>query len=244
MPSRRIIAIMAALVGLSAPAAAQQRVCVEELAGTCLKWRETAPPAAPAAAPVQASPAASAEQALGLDAAARRAVQAGLNAEGRDVGRPDGVFGPRTRRAIAAWQGARGEAATGYLTGAQAAALSRAAAGRSAAPTEASGATAPAFSTVSRYSGSTFHILVSPAGAGAMRLHLKVDTFDAGESFDQSCTLSTTGRDECVLDQLQWHNVAVESDYPNLRLLFQPTLRRTNPWGPSVSPGLINVTIE
>lgn len=241
MPSRRMLTIIAAFAALSAPAFAQQRVCVEELAGTCLKWREEAPRAEPAA-PAAVSPDAAAERSLGLDSAERRAIQAGLNAEGLDAGAPDGAFGPRTRRAIAAFQRARGEPATGYLTAEQAVALR----GDGASPAQetAGGVTAPQFTSVSKFSGSTFRIFVTPAEAGAMRLRLRVETFDAGEPFDQACILSTQGRDECVLDQLQWHNVAVESAYPNVRLLFQPTLRRTNPWGPSVSPGLISVTIE
>lgn len=245
MPSRRMLTIIAAFAALAPPAFAQQRVCVEELAGTCLKWREEAPRATPAApaAPAAISPDAAAERRLGLDASERRAIQAGLNAEGFDAGAPDGAFGPRTRRAIAAFQRGRGEPATGYLTAQQAVAL-RGAAASPTPETAAVGVTAPQFTSVSKFSGSTFRVFVNPADAGAMRLRLRVETFDAGEPFDQSCMLSTQGRDECVLEQLQWHNVAVESAYPNVRLLFQPTLRRTNPWGPSVSPGLISVTIE
>ena len=55
------------------------------------------------------------EAALGLDRAARQALQVGLVAEGYAVGRPDGEFGPRTRDAIREWQVARGETETGYL---------------------------------------------------------------------------------------------------------------------------------
>lgn len=241
MPSRRMLTIIAAFAALAAPAFAQQRICVEELAGTCLKWREVAP-RTPPAAPAAVSPDAAAERSLGLDTAERRAIQAGLNAEGLDAGAPDGAFGPRTRRAIAAWQQARGVPATGYLTAEQAVTLRGATA--SPAAETAGGVTAPEFTSVSKFSGSTFRIFVTPADAGAMRLRLRVETFDAGEPFDQSCVLSTQGSDECVMDQLQWHNVAVESDYPNVRLLFQSTLRRTNPSGPSVSPGLISVSIE
>ncbi|MFN3262550.1 MAG: peptidoglycan-binding domain-containing protein [Pikeienuella sp.] len=245
MPSRQMLTIIAAFVAFAGPAFAQQRICVEELAGTCLKWREEAPRAAAPASPAPSaavSPEAAAERSLGLGAAERRAIQTGLNAEGLDAGAPDGAFGPRTRRAIAAFQRSRGEPATGFLTADQAVALRGAAS--PPAPETAGGATAPEFTSVSKFSGSTFRIFVSPADAGAMRLRLRVETFDAGAPFDQSCILSTQGRDECVLDQLQWHNVAVESAYPNVRLLFQPTLRRTNPWGPSTSPGLIAVTIE
>ena len=63
------------------------------------------------------------EQGLGLDRAARREIQAGLQAVGFDPGGADGMFGPRTRAAIRSWQMSRGVRATGYLDGAAAAAL-------------------------------------------------------------------------------------------------------------------------
>ena len=53
----------------------------------------------------------------------RRRVQSALAAQGFDPGPADGVFGPRTRRAIQAWQASNGYAATGALTGAQAVGL-------------------------------------------------------------------------------------------------------------------------
>ena len=53
----------------------------------------------------------------------RRRVQAALAAQGFGPGPADGVFGPRTRRAIQAWQASNGYAATGALTGAQAVGL-------------------------------------------------------------------------------------------------------------------------
>ena len=55
------------------------------------------------------------EEALGLDRAARRAIQGGLQAAGFDPGGADGLFGPRTRSAIRRWQTSRGSRATGYL---------------------------------------------------------------------------------------------------------------------------------
>ena len=63
------------------------------------------------------------EEGLGLDRAARRQVQAGLQAAGFDPGGADGMFGPRTRSAIRSWQTSRGARATGYLDGASVAAL-------------------------------------------------------------------------------------------------------------------------
>jgi len=60
---------------------------------------------------------------LGLDRAARVLVQQGLSAVGHDPGPADGLFGgarTQTRRAIRAWQAAKGLAETGYLTQEQA----------------------------------------------------------------------------------------------------------------------------
>ena len=55
------------------------------------------------------------EEGLGLDRAARRQIQLGLRSAGFDPGGADGLFGPRTRAAIRAWQSSRGGRATGYL---------------------------------------------------------------------------------------------------------------------------------
>ena len=78
------------------------------------------------------------EEGLGLDRAARRQIQQGLQAGGFDPGGADGLFGPRTRAAIRRWQQSRGGRATGYLDDAAVAALRSAAASRveaaSAAP--------------------------------------------------------------------------------------------------------------
>ena len=63
------------------------------------------------------------EEGLGLDRAARRQIQRGLQAGGFDPGGADGLFGPRTRAAIRNWQTSRGSRATGYLDGATAEAL-------------------------------------------------------------------------------------------------------------------------
>ena len=67
------------------------------------------------------------ETELGLNRRLRRLIQRGLLAEGFDPGPADGLFGPRTRAALRAWQSARGAAATGYLNGESAAALRAAA---------------------------------------------------------------------------------------------------------------------
>ncbi len=63
------------------------------------------------------------ETELGLDRAARVLVQQGLAAVGQESGPADGLFGgegSRTREALRVWQAAKGLAATGYMTGAQA----------------------------------------------------------------------------------------------------------------------------
>ena len=57
------------------------------------------------------------EEGLALDRAARLQIQQGLQAAGFDPGGADGLFGPRTRAAIWAWQSARGARPTGYLDG-------------------------------------------------------------------------------------------------------------------------------
>ena len=63
------------------------------------------------------------EAALGLGRSGRRLVQESLTALGYSTRGVDGVIGPRSRDAIARWQAARGDGATGYLTGAQHAGL-------------------------------------------------------------------------------------------------------------------------
>ena len=58
-------------------------------------------------------------EAVALDASQRRHIQATLAAAGFDPGPADGKFGPRTRRAIEAWQQASGYVVTGDLTNEQ-----------------------------------------------------------------------------------------------------------------------------
>lgn len=60
--------------------------------------------------------AAAAERSLGLSPNNALAVQAALNARGYDAGSEDGVFGKRTRRAIADFQAAAGLPSTGVVT--------------------------------------------------------------------------------------------------------------------------------
>jgi serine/threonine protein kinase len=65
------------------------------------------------------------EEALQLIPADRQRIQTILTSLGYDTRGSDGTFGQRSREMIAAWQKARGHAATGYLTAAQVPALLR-----------------------------------------------------------------------------------------------------------------------
>lgn len=66
----------------------------------------------------QNTAAAKGEAALGLDAQTRQLVEVGLQAMGLNPGPTDGKFDDQTRRAIRAYQKARGMPQTGYLTNA------------------------------------------------------------------------------------------------------------------------------
>lgn len=127
----RLISLAAALL-LSSPASAE-RVCVEEAAGVCLKYREVAPakpaapepatPRAPAAPSFPNSAEAQEENGLNLSRNEYRKVQAGLRNAGYYSGPLDGVMGGGSRKALTAWQAANGAAKTGFLTFEQALAL-------------------------------------------------------------------------------------------------------------------------
>ena len=77
------------------------------------------------AAEADRSGAEAAEAALRLSTPDRQRIQVALTALGYPTTRSDGVFGPRTREMIAAWQKKVGRAATGYLTADAQAALLR-----------------------------------------------------------------------------------------------------------------------
>ena len=87
------------------------------------------------------------EASLALDRPVRRVIQQGLNNEGFDPGAPDGLFGPRTRAAIRAWQASRDHAETGYLDRAQAEALRAAGSPRASEPRLAPASTPPSANT-------------------------------------------------------------------------------------------------
>lgn len=63
--------------------------------------------------------AAEVEASLGLSRTQRVTIQAQLNKIGYPTGTPDGLWGTKTRTALAKWQGANKMTATGYITGAQ-----------------------------------------------------------------------------------------------------------------------------
>lgn len=78
----------------------------------------------------QAAPRAEPSTAEGrLTATQRRDIQQALNRLGFDVGKPDGAFGPATRRGIARYQAALGHEASGHLSAPQIAELLGAGAG-------------------------------------------------------------------------------------------------------------------
>jgi hypothetical protein len=126
-PERKIPALEAYLARYPEGAfATLARLQLDELAAG--SGRETAMAAArPLTLPAPERPEAAVERALGLDRAARRAVQHRLLALGFDPGGTDARVGPRTRGAIAAFQRRHGLPATGYLDAATMARLEEAA---------------------------------------------------------------------------------------------------------------------
>ena len=113
-----MVAALAIAASISGEASAEQ-VCVEMVAGVCLKYREApsaSPKPQPAPAVTEISPAQREERALQLDRSELREVQAGLRAGGYYGGPLDGAIGAGSRRAISRWQSANEEAVTGYLT--------------------------------------------------------------------------------------------------------------------------------
>jgi hypothetical protein len=83
------------------------------------------------------------EEALKLITADRQRIQVILTALGYDTRGSDGTFGQRSREMIAAWQRAKGQTATGYLTAAQVPALLREAPAPAAARPSTPSASSP-----------------------------------------------------------------------------------------------------
>ena len=182
----------------------------------------------PSAIPESSAPAppdpAAIEAALGLGRAERRMVQQGLVEAGQEPGPADGLFGgeqTRTRQAIRAWQAAKGQAASGYLTQEQADALIGL--GRERAD-DAAYVAAERADTAEAYGG---YLATYPAGrhvdaarAAQQRLReqdprqrilAQVNTQMvriAGGSFTMGCTREQTN---CANDEEPAHQVRVRS---------------------------------
>lgn len=102
-PGRLIAPLLAlALAAILPQPSVAQTTCVEEIAGVCLKYSKRR---AFSAGPAEAA----------LIPADRSIIQRALALQGHYSGAIDGVWGAGTRSAIAAWQRARGLAATGGL---------------------------------------------------------------------------------------------------------------------------------
>jgi len=94
------------------------------------------------------------EEALKLITADRQRIQVILTALGYDTRGSDGTFGQRSREMIAAWQKAKGQTATGYLTAAQVPALLREAPAPAAArPSTPSASSTPTSRQAGAYDG-------------------------------------------------------------------------------------------
>ena len=78
------------------------------------------PPAVAAPSPAAVPEPEAVETSLDLERADRRSIQMGLASLGFDPGPADGLFGGKTRVALQAWQVAKGEPSTGWLTRAEA----------------------------------------------------------------------------------------------------------------------------
>jgi hypothetical protein len=98
---------------------AQARKAQEEAAKAQAETERTARAAETARMAEGTKTAEAAEAALHLGAADRQRLQMALTAQGFDTRGSDGVFGPRSREMIAAWQNTRGLPASGYVDAAQ-----------------------------------------------------------------------------------------------------------------------------
>ena len=150
------------------------------------------------------------EEGLGLDRAARRQVQEGLQATGFDPGGADGMFGPRTRSAIRSWQTSRGARATGYLDGASVSALSPAvSAAQPPSPTELEGlfwqsivnSTNPADfeAYLAQFPNGVFRVLAQNrlSALGASGSVFRPDRTCIGQPAGASCWMEISGRPGC-----------------------------------------------
>jgi peptidoglycan hydrolase-like protein with peptidoglycan-binding domain len=114
--------------------AALARARIEELKTKPAEASRSSDQVAALTSPDATVPAAEeAERSIGLTRQGRSRAQLALTLLGYSTGGTDGSFGPKSRTAITKWQTDRGEAATGYLTAKQHAALLDAAAPKLAA---------------------------------------------------------------------------------------------------------------
>ena len=100
--------------------AALARARLKRLEGPAPDKAEPAAATVASTASVPAQGPEAVEAALDLGRSDRRSIQMGLASLGFDPGPADGLFGGKTRAALEAWQAAKGEASTGWLTGAEA----------------------------------------------------------------------------------------------------------------------------
>ncbi len=254
---RRMAACLAAMVLTGAAEARAERVCVEELAGTCLKYEERAAATAPARI---VSPAESAERALGLDEAARRRVQAALNRAGFAAGTPDGAFGARTRQAIAAWQQANGRSPSGFLGASDVTALlaapepapapqSAPAATPPAAPAPAVSQPAPAAQPLrltarTRLGPARFDVSAEGAAGGRAVLTLEMETISAPDRFRQSCDVPATGSFSCMMHQSGWKPVRVRGALPEVEFGFDARTLVVGDPNAQDSPSRLELTLR
>ncbi len=157
-----------------------------------------APEARAAIAALRADPAAR-EAALGLTRDARLAVQRALTELGYDTRGIDGVFGPGTRSAIAAWQRATGRSPSGYLDGPQVAALQDDAARARAAREAADRAYWNGIAQSNDPAAFRSYLDMFPAGLFAL---IALERLAAAEAQTQA------GRDQAAWDQAQAANTA------------------------------------
>jgi serine/threonine protein kinase/peptidoglycan hydrolase-like protein with peptidoglycan-binding domain len=187
--SRRPAAIAAGLIVLLGVAGGSYFLARPAQPSPPVETVAVAPAATPAATP-ETDPAIMAregEDALQLIPADRQRIQAVLTSLGYDTRGADGSFGQRSREMIAAWQKAKGQPATGYLTAAQVPALFREAPLQAAPGTRASGATAApqTSSAASRSTGSHDGVYGGGLSTSGMGDHPGVVTAELSISGDR-----------------------------------------------------------
>lgn len=156
--SRRPAAIAAGLIALLGVAGGYYLLARAPQPSPPVETVAAAPVATPATVPETdpADMAREGEDALQLIPADRQRIQAVLTSLGYDTRGADGTFGQRSREMIAAWQKAKGQPATGYLTAAQVPALFREAPNPAAPATRAGVTAAPQTSPAAPRGAATY----------------------------------------------------------------------------------------